>query len=463
MNTYTASDHNAILWEILNVQSPRRPKKQLNTIGWKVKTLDPSALLVALNSDQIIAGCAEEKTKDLMKRVIQACDASMSRRRSMNTRLSVHWWNDHISALREECHQKRRICQRSYRRTNSVELVAEYKKARRELNKAIKENKRRCWKELIYEVDKDVWGRPYKVVMTHLKKQQMPSPTCPQLLQKIVTALFPQQRNFDYQLAPGELDDIPPVTEEELLEACNRVGNNKAPGLDGIPNLALKTIIKAALTLFLDAYNACLKEGTFPRKWKQQRLVLLPKGKKPPEEPSSYRPLCMLDTAGKIFERIIHQRINAVVDPLLADNQYGFRKGRSTLDAIKLVVDTAKEAIAGTRWKGGTKEYCLVATLDIRNAFNSANWECIMQALQEKNAPEYLLTIVTSYFENRVLKYDTKNGPREYDITGGVPQGSVLGPLLWNIMYDGLLRLTLPGNVKLVAYADDVTESKRNK
>ncbi|GBP05040.1 Probable RNA-directed DNA polymerase from transposon X-element [Eumeta japonica] len=145
-------------------------------------------------------------------------------------------------------------------------------------------------------------------------------------------------------------------------------------------------IIKAAPSLFLEAYNSCLKEGTFPRKWKQQRLVLLPKGKKPPEEPSSYRPLCMLDTASKIFERIIHQRIDAVVDPLLADNQYGFRKGRSTLDAISLVVNTAKEAIAGTRWKGGAKKYCLVAALDIRNAFNSANWDCIMQARREERA-----------------------------------------------------------------------------
>ncbi|GBP65564.1 Probable RNA-directed DNA polymerase from transposon X-element [Eumeta japonica] len=188
-----------------------------------------------------------------------------------------------------------------------------------------------------------------------------------------VTALFPRQREFIYISQQLNPENIPLVTKEELMEACNRVGNNKAPGLDRVPNIALKTSIKAAPELFLDVHNTCLKEGTFPRKWKQQRLVLLPKGKKPPEVPLSYRPLCMLDTEVKIFERIIHQRIEAIVDPLLADNQYGFRRGRSTLDAISLVVNIAKDAIAGTRWKGGTKEYCLVAALDIRNAFNSAS------------------------------------------------------------------------------------------
>ncbi|GBP06855.1 Putative 115 kDa protein in type-1 retrotransposable element R1DM [Eumeta japonica] len=166
----------------------------------------------------------------------------------------------------------------------------------------------------------------------------------------------------------------------------------------------------------------------------------------------------MLDTAGKILERIIHQRIEAVVDPLLIDNQYGFRRGRSTLDAINLVVGTAKEAIAGTRWKGGTKKYCLVAALDIKNVFNSADWDCIMQAFERKNISEYLRRIVLSYFTDRVLKFDSKHGPEEYDNTGGLPQGSVLGPLLWNIMYDGLLRLTIPKSAKLVAYADDVAE-----
>ncbi|GBP21407.1 Putative 115 kDa protein in type-1 retrotransposable element R1DM [Eumeta japonica] len=127
-------------------------------------------------------------------------------------------------------------------------------------------------------------------LMAQLKSQPMPSPTTPKLLQKIVTALFPQQRKFDYQhlelTAQDESEDIPTVTEKDLMEICNRVGNNKGPGLDGIPNIALKTAIKAAPALFTETYDTCLKEGYFPSRWKQHRLVLLLKGKKSVSAPT---------------------------------------------------------------------------------------------------------------------------------------------------------------------------------
>lgn len=89
------------------------------------------------------------------------------------------------------------------------------------------------------------------------------------------------------------------------MEGCSRVGKNKAPGLDG--NIALKKCIKEAPAFFLDVYRISLKQENFPRKWKPQRLLLLSKGEKAPEE--SYRPLYMLNTADKIFELIIHQKI----------------------------------------------------------------------------------------------------------------------------------------------------------
>ena len=96
--------------------------------------------------------------------------------------------------------------------------------------------------------------------------------------------------------------------------------------MDNIPNVALKTALNMIPETFLEMYNTCFAEGTFPEQWKRQRLVLLFKGNKPPVEPSFYRPLCMLDSSGKMLERFIFNRIEAATEHRLADNQYGFRK-----------------------------------------------------------------------------------------------------------------------------------------
>jgi len=160
-----------------------------------------------------------------------------------------------------------------------------------------------------------------------------------------------------------------------------------------------------------------------------------------------------------VFEKLISKRLNLAVDAAggVSPTQFGFRKGRPTLDAIQMVTGTAAESIRGKRWKGGTKKYCLLDTLDIKNAFNTANWTRIMQALRRLRIPEYLTRIVDSYLGERVLLFDTSDGPKEYIVTAGVPQGSVLGPLLWNTMYDGVLRLPMPANVHVTGIADDVT------
>ena len=160
--------------------------------------------------------------------------------------------------------------------------------------------------------------------------------------------------------------------------------------MDNIPKVALKTAVNAIPETFLDMDNTCLAEGTFPEQWKRQRLVLLRKSNKPPEEPSSYRPLYMLDSSGKTLEPFIFNRIEAATGHLLADNQYGFRKGRSTIDAINQVVSKWNEAISGKRWKGGSIKYCLLVTLDVRNAFNSVRWKNICQALNKLDVPAYL-------------------------------------------------------------------------
>ncbi|CAB0031895.1 unnamed protein product [Trichogramma brassicae] len=117
---------------------------------------------------------------------------------------------------------------------------------------------------------------------------------------------------------------------------------------------------------------------------------------------------------------------------------------------------TSAEAVSGKRWKHGTKKYCVVVTLDVKNAFNSARWNNIHAVLYQMRMPDYMLRIIGSHLSARILDYDKDDGPESYRVTAGVPQGSVLGPFLWNFMYDAVLRLNFGGNVKIVGFADDI-------
>ncbi|CAB0037913.1 unnamed protein product [Trichogramma brassicae] len=137
----------------------------------------------------------------------------------------------------------------------------------------------------------------------------------PLLVRSAVAALFPRVPSGPALRLPRRAEElIPAVTLEELKGAQSRIKERSAPGPDGIPNPALKIAIAVRPDIFLRVYTMCLETGVFPSGWKRQRLVLLPKPGKPPDEPSSYRPLCMLDTAGKILERIICDRLEAFTE-----------------------------------------------------------------------------------------------------------------------------------------------------
>lgn len=456
---YTNSDHRAVMIETIQRQQPSVLYTQPGRIsGWKVDTLDKELFGVAIE-DMSLQGQPEVMAEQLICKVNQACNTSMIRRKRSPDKQPVYWWNVEISQLRTECIQARRQHTRSRGTAENDSHREYYRLKRKALKLAIRRSKRKCFLQICDEVEDNPWGLAYQLVTKRLKCLKPSPPKDAYTLEEIVKHLFPRQNVAPWQNdTTQEVFNSPAVSFMEIKEIIDKFENKKAPGLDGIPNVVIKETFKRCPNQIIHMMDACMQHGTFPRAWKRQKLVLLPKEGKPLENPSSYRPLCMIDTFGKLLESLVCRRLEQCIDAVggLSDNQFGFRKSRSTLDAINVIVDTASQAIEGKRWKNGSKEYCVVVTLDVKNAFNSANWEIIVNSLANLNIPRYLLAVVKDYFRNRILIYDTNEGTRRYKITSGVPQGSVLGPLLWNVMYDGILRLALPNGVKIVGYADDI-------
>lgn len=202
----------------------------------------------------------------------------------------------------------------------------------------------------------------------------------------------------------------------------------------------------------LAIYNKLLYELSFPKDWKEAALVLIEKDKKEGQTADAYRPICLINVLGKVYERLLNDRL--LEDIRLKEGvnhfQYGFTKDKDTVDGMERVKMITQYVNSGAYM---TRGFCVLITLDVQNAFNSAKLEEMVSVMEKKNICSYLIEIVKSYFEERIIFV----GRNEcMDMRMGVPQGSVLGPTLWNLYYDEVLSLRMPENVTTAGYADEL-------
>ncbi|XP_063620671.1 uncharacterized protein LOC134793075 [Cydia splendana] len=475
----TLSDHRYIRFNIstpTTVSISPRSLPRGNNPRWALKRLDrevleEAALVKAWLPAPEGSLDVEVEASWLRDAMTDTCDAAMPRAGPFLPKRQVYWWSAELAQLRESCIAARRQYTRSRRRqrrdaNEEAQLYATYRELAVSLKTAIGRAKDRAEKEMLESLNNDPWGRPYKMVRSKLRPWTPPLTQTlqPQLLQRVVNTLFPDTPEFiPPPMAPidagADDTDVPEVTEGELGAAVLRINKNKAPGPDGIPGRAWVLAIGPLGPRVRALFSACFEQGRFPRMWKTGKLVLIQKMGRPADSSSAYRPIVLLDEVSKLFERIISLRLLKHLEnvgPNLSQNQFGFRHCRSTIDAIARVKTLREEAVS----QGGV---VLAVSLDISNAFNTLPWGCIKEALKYHAVPRYLRNIIEAYLSERAVKYPVPNdnGWGLKIMSCGVPQGSVLGPLLWNIGYDWVLRgRNLPG-IELTCYADDTLISAK--
>lgn len=276
----------------------------------------------------------------------------------------------------------------------------------------------------------------------------------PGRINSIIEHLFPEESVHIQEGISVTLEEDShyiPITTTEVLEEIARLPHGRAPGPNGIANELIKTVIRSDPDYVTRLFNRCITEKYHPDEWKVADLVLLHKPGRPAEDPSSFRPLCLLNTVGKLFEKIISRRLNRFLEDTgaISEKQYGSRRNRPAIGALKKLQEIVATA------NGGGLVVGMIA-LDVRNAFNSAPWNGILNSLRAMAVLDYLVSILSKYFFDRKVRYRNRGATIEFDVNRGVPQGSVLGPTLWNALYNRLLMLPLPSNVQLIPFADDV-------
>lgn len=233
----------------------------------------------------------------------------------------------------------------------------------------------------------------------------------------------------------------PPIYNDGVDDNARRLPGGKAPGPDGIANEILKIFVREDPGVFLSLFNVCWGCATFPARWERVRVVQLYKGNnKPLSEPSSFRPINLIDSIVKLFEKMVLGKLNGEVFKRggLSIRQQGFKIGSGTVDAIKQVVGIAEDAKLIRRQK---RKSCLMVTLDVGNAFNAMAWSAIDKVLRRKKISSHMVRILRSRMLGREFIVSTSEWVEIIAVYTGVPQSWVLGPALWNVFYDDVFRM----------------------
>ena len=237
-------------------------------------------------------------------------------------------------------------------------------------------------------------------------------------------------------------------TEEEIRILIKELEVGKS---SDIPIMLIKAAKEELVPLLTNIYNNCMIEGIFPQVLKKSRVTpIFKKGNM--ELLENYRPVSTLPIFGKIFEKIIYKRFISFLESkgILNDGQFGFRKNHSTGHAIHHSVNIVKEAL-------NRGHEVLGIFIDLSKAFDTIDHRILLSKLEHYGVRGVPNSLLRSYLTGRT-QYTEVLGEKSKldDIMYGVPQGSVLGPLLFIIYINDIINCIGDIlNVKLVLYADD--------
>ena len=237
------------------------------------------------------------------------------------------------------------------------------------------------------------------------------------------------------------------VTELEVKKIVKSFKSNSA-GIDGINTIFIKKSIDFSIHALTEIINCSIKWSSFPKRWKKALVVPIPKCDDPTSE-KDYRPISLLPIFSKVLEKVIAiQLIEYFINTSLYDKfQSAYKRFHSTGTALLYIMDQLLQSI-------DQGNIVIMALLDYSKAFDTANHQLIIAKLKSLGLTDTACNWISSYLSKRTQKVITNKGvSTEIQLKNGVPQGSILGPILFTVLTSDLHKCIEYCNYH--CYADD--------
>ena len=363
--------------------------------------------------------------------------------------------------------KKVKVCLSNFRRLGTEFAWEQFREARRIFKNKIKRAKKIAWKRFCEEaedpkavchVNRVIQGRVNQTLGL-MKRNDGSLCSSPEIsLIQVVNTHFPGNRltaparddpNRTVNVHSGEASFI---TEEAATEALHTFGPMKAAGMDEFPPCVFQHFGDDAIKRLVRLFKVSYLLGYVPTLWREAKTIFIPKpGKKDYSEPRAFRPITLSSFMIKIMERIILWHLNEVYfkESPLSDDQHAFRGGRSTETALTQFVTQVEEGLVRR------KEYALGVFLDIQGAFDNVSAPAIKRSMRQRGFPEPLIQWYCHYVGHRRLVVNHNGVEVKRHLVRGTPQGGVLSPVIWNLVFESLLAQFREGPVQITGYADD--------
>ena len=236
---------------------------------------------------------------------------------------------------------------------------------------------------------------------------------------------------------------------EEVCKIIQNLKNDCSTGQDNIPVRFIKPVSDFITSPLAHIINNCIDKCIFPDAWKIARICPIPKVDNP-TKPADYRPISVLPIFSKVYERVILKQLSDYIETnrLYQATQSGFRKGHSTTTILSKLRDDIRRAM-------NKSEVTIALMIDFSKAFDTVDHRTLLLKLHHLNFSRDTLKLILDYLSDRkqFVQVDDKSSDTS-PIYFGVPQGSILGPVLFNLYVHNLQGSIASQSMQ---YADDTT------